>query len=141
MRFVSIARKVTAIVSAQIAQEPLGNAVSQWLTDIGDELHSKLSAAGLVEPRQTATIGEFIDGYIVGRGDAEANTVRNWLNSRRKLTEFFGEDANLRDITPGKADDWRQWLVNTPYSSATVSKAVSMPSSSFAQRYARDFAR
>lgn len=120
----AIARKVTAIVSASISKEPLSNSVSQWLTDIGDELHAKLSAAGLAKPRQSATLGEFIDAYIAGRGDAAANTIRNWHNSRDKLTQFFGKDAGLRDIASSQADDWRQWLVNQDYSNATVSKAV-----------------
>ena len=120
----AIARKVTAIVSANVSKRSLDNAVSEWLADIGDHLHSKLAESGLVEPRQSATLAEFIDTYIASRGDSEANTVRNWRNSRRKLTDFFGEDANLRDITPGKADDWRQWLVNQDYSNATISKAV-----------------
>lgn len=120
----AIARKVTAIVSASISQRTLDNAVAQWLTDIGDELHAKLAESGLVEPRQSAKLGEFIDSYIAGRGDAEANTVRNWRNSRDKLMDFFGEDVGLREITSGRADDWRQSLVNQDYSDATVSKAV-----------------
>ena len=120
----AIARKVTAIVSASISKRSLDNAIAQWLTEIGDELHGKLTLAGLVSPRQSATLGEFIGAYIAGRADAKENTIRNWRNSSRKLTEYFGEDAILRDITNGGADDWRQWLVNTPYSSATVSKAV-----------------
>ena len=36
----AIARNVAAIVSANIAKRSFENAVSQWLNEIGDELHT-----------------------------------------------------------------------------------------------------
>ena len=119
-----IARKVQSLASARISGESLDNAIVAWLNQIGEDLHGKLASNGLVEPRQSATLGVFIDGYIASRQDAEANTVRNWKNSRGKLVEHFGEDADLRSITPAQAHDWRQALVNKSLSEATVSKAV-----------------
>src|SRR5262249_45750323 len=46
----------------------------RWLASIGDELHSRLAAVGLVDERQAATkhqLKPFIDAYIAGRTDAK----------------------------------------------------------------------
>lgn len=78
----------------------------------------------MIERRASTTLGAFIDQYIAGRTDAASNTVRNWRNTREKLVAFFGEDRDLRDITAGDSDDWRQALVNHGYADATLSQAV-----------------
>ena len=83
-----------------------------------------LANAGLCNSRERGTLGLFIDDYIKSREDAAKNTVRNFKNSRQKLVDYFGADKRLHDITPGDADDWRQWLVNQKYSDSTISKAV-----------------
>ncbi len=120
----SIRSRVETLNACRIAGQPLDTATSRWVADLGDDLHEKLAAAGLFEPRQRATLGGFIDGYIRSRSEAAANTIRNWRDSRRKLTDFLGVDRDLRTITPGDADDWRQSLVDAKYSESTISKAV-----------------
>jgi integrase len=120
----AVSAKVEALNSAKISGRALDADTSRWVAELGQELAEKLSDAGLIAPRRSAKLGAFIDSYIDGRTEAEANTVRNWKNSRRKLTDFFGEDRDLRHIYEGEADDWRQALVDKGLSGATISKAV-----------------
>ena len=109
-----IARKVTAIVSANISRRSLDNAVAEWLAEIGDDLHSKLAEAGLVEPRQSATLGEFLSGYIDARkSEVEPRTIVSFQATQGKMLVHFGEAFSLRDISESDAHDWRQSLFAT----------------------------
>ena len=119
-----IASKVQALVNARVSGRPLDSDVAAWVAKLGDDLANKLAEHGLIERRAKATLGPFIDGYIASRTEAASNTVRNWKDTRRKLTDFLGEDRDLRAISAGDADDWRQGLVDSEDSEATISKAV-----------------
>ena len=116
----SICSKVGALVSASISKRPLDNATAQWLTEIGDDLHGKLANAGLCEPRQSATLDQFIADYIKRRSKVAERTQLNWTATKNKLTKFFGAERSLRDISPGDAEDFRESLVNAGHSEATI---------------------
>lgn len=120
----AIRLRIEHLVSASIAGVAPDAATSQWVAELGDELTRRLSRTGLITGRGNAGIGEFIDAYIESRQEAAPNTIRNLKNSRRKLTDFFGEQVSLRDITPGDADDWRQSLVDKKLSPASLSKCI-----------------
>ena len=90
--------------------------VATWLGEIPDVLAKRLSAVGLIAPREkrqadTTTLGEFIDAYLESRTDIKPRTRINFMQVRRFLVARFGEDKLLRDVTPGDADDWRRWLL------------------------------
>jgi integrase len=120
----TIRLRIEDLVAASIAGAAPSGATSKWVSDLGDELTKRLARAGLVAERGSASIGAFVDAYVDTRTEAAENTIRNFKNTRRKLTDFFGEDRNLRDISPGDADDWRQWLIDKNLSPSTVSKAI-----------------
>jgi len=123
--------RIDQLIARRIAGQPIDSDTAKWLSNLGDDLHEKLSNADLCEARQSATLAELIDNYIASREDAEGNTVRNWRNSREKLTNYFGEDIDFRSITSANSHDWQQSLVNAirddgrrKYSSSTISKAT-----------------
>lgn len=89
-----------------------------------DDLIEFLARLGFCRSRERSTLDAFIRSYIESRKDAMSNTIRNFENSRRKIVDYFQADLRLDHITPGDADDWRQWLVNQGLSGATISKAV-----------------
>ena len=120
----TVRAKIEVLVACRIAGSPLDSDTSRWLANLGDDLTGKLADAGLCDRRCTATLGAFLDGYIASRTDAQPSTVTNWKGSRDKLTDFLGEDRDLRTISPGDADDWRQGLVNKGLAEATISKLV-----------------
>ena len=116
----AICSKVGALVSASISKRPLDNAAAQWLIEIGDDLHEKLANAGLCEPRESAQLGQFISDYIKRRSNVAERTRDNWTATKNKLTEFFGVERSLRGISPGDAEDWREWIANSGKAEATV---------------------
>ena len=120
----SVCSRIEHLVSASIAVTPLDVETTKWVVNLGDSLAEKLANAGLIPHRESAELGRFVDNYILMRTDVAENTIRNWRNSRHKLTTCFGESLNLRDITAGDAHDWRQSLVDQGLSEATISKAV-----------------
>lgn len=119
-----IAGRVQALVGCQVSGRGWDTDIAAWVRDIGDDLADKLAEHGLIEKRCSATLGAFVDGYIASRTEAAPNTVRNWKNTRAKLVDFFGPDRDLRTITSGDADSWRQWLVDKKKAPATISRTV-----------------
>ncbi len=74
----TIKTKIEALNAASITQTPIDNESAAWLNKIGHDLHEKLAAVGLTTPRQTARLGEFLDGFIANRrASAKPNTIMN----------------------------------------------------------------
>ena len=128
----ALANRIQQLVGCQISGQPIDSAMASWLYGLGSDLRKKLERVELIQPIDQSEflepvkvgIAEFIDDYIKSRKDAADNTVRNWINTRHKLTDYFSDDRDLRTITPGDADDWRQSLVNDGFSESTISKTV-----------------
>lgn len=139
-----VASKVQAIVSARITGAPLGNAVAEWLTAIGDKLHAKLAAAQLVEQRKVASLGGFLDSLIrewesrTGSDKPAERTVINWRAARGKLCDGLGEGRPLRDLTPDDAKRWRASLSNE-YAPATVAAHVKRAKQFFREAVERGY--
>jgi integrase len=100
-----------------------------WLHGIGDDLHTKLAAAGLVHPRNAKscqdelTLGKFLDGVLIRRNDIKHSTRINYQAAMKSLKSFFGDDKLLTDVTPGDAQDFRRWLLTEKsFSPATAGR-------------------
>ena len=72
---------------------------ARWIAGMGNDLHAKLAAVGLLPPRVNSTLGAFLDGYLSGRKDLKPNSQLVYGHTRRTLIEFFGADKPLRAIT------------------------------------------
>ena len=59
------------------------------------------------------------------RSDVKASTQITWGNVLRNLTEYFGADKPLRDITSGDAEEWRLALLRSGLAEATVRRRCS----------------
>lgn len=115
--------KVEHLVAAKAAHLPIDAETARWVAQVGDDLAAKLATVGLVPPRQSSTLGTFLDDYIARRTDAKPNTVRNLIVVRNRLVEFFGADRPLREITAGDADRWLLWLKER-YANGTAGRTV-----------------
>lgn len=123
-----VASRVDAIVSARMAGSSLPPSVVGWLSSLGDTLHAKLASAGLVEERKSATLGEFLEGFITRHAERldpktgsppAPNTITNLRATQRRLVAYFGEDRDLGAITVAEAAAWQQAL-HRDYSPASV---------------------
>jgi len=119
--------RVEDLVSASIAGGSPNNETARWLAEIGDDVAQKLATAGFasyVPRRESATLGAFLESYIDSRkAGFAANTLRNLNYTKRAMTEFFGEQRDLRSISEGDADDWRHTLAEK-YADATLNKHI-----------------
>jgi site-specific recombinase XerD len=99
---------------------------AKWLTGLGEVMYDKLAAVGLVVPRASAKLGAFIDAYITERTDVKSGTATFYGHTRRNLTDFFGAEKPLREITRGDADQWRMYLVGQDLADNTVRRRCGM---------------
>lgn len=108
-------KKIELILQCQRARIPLDAELAAWLGEIDDKLHAKLVKAGLATEREKkgrsyVTLGQFIDSYIAIREDIKSGTKTNYLQTRRWLVNYFGEDKALAAITQGDAEELRSYL-------------------------------
>jgi integrase len=94
----------------------------RWLAGLGDTMYGKLASVGLVEPRTSSALGDFLDGYLRSRNDLKPNSQLVYGHTRRTLIEFFGQDKPLRTVTEDDAKRWREYLIGQGLSEATVCK-------------------
>jgi len=118
--------RVEQLVTASLLGHPLDEETSRWLAGIDDALHARLAAVGLVKPRagERATVGAFVDAFIAGRPDVKPHTRLNLKQVRRWLVNYFGENRDLRAITPGDAEDWRAFMLNEGLGENTIRRHV-----------------
>lgn len=112
--------KVAALVAAKMARISWDVETASWVGGIEPDLYDKLAAVGLVPPRPEAVavvrkphetlLGPFVAAYIARPRKVKPGTVTTYKQVERNLTEYFGADKPLRDITPAEADDFRGWL-------------------------------
>jgi len=105
-----IARHVEELVAWRKSGLSLDTQTAGWLSKVGQELHDKLSNAGLIEKRACQKLGDFIAGYIKRRSDVKPGTTTNYDQVRLNLVAFFGYDKPLRSITANDAAAFREWL-------------------------------
>lgn len=60
-----------------------------------------------MEGRSRATLSQFLNRYIAGRGDRKADTIRADKNAFRKLIEYFGENTFVATV---RREEVRQWM-------------------------------
>ena len=85
-----------------------------WVAEVGDELHDRLARVGLVKPRSSARLGEFIDDYTAKRKAAvKPATLIRMEQASGHLVGYFGADKPLSAVTSADADDFRAHLLAT----------------------------
>ncbi len=129
-----IKTKVEAILSAHAARNAIDPTTAQWTAEIPDSLAGKLARAGLIPARKAlpaATLAAFLASYLDGRADLKPATkvVRGVVV--RDLTGFFGEAREVKTITPGDADDFKQSLVARELAPTTIHKRLQVARSFF----------
>jgi len=107
---VEITGHIEELIAAKATASAIDRRTANWLGDIGQNIHDKLSNAGLVEPRASSNLGDFLAGYIKRRSDVKPGTVTNYDQVRLNLVAFFGYEKPLRSISANDAATFREWL-------------------------------
>jgi len=114
--------KVEQLAAAAISEHAIDADTSRWVASLDTVMAEKLANAGLIPRRESATLAAFIDGYTLSRTDVKPATQRKYKSTRRNMLAFFGDNRNLRDITPGDADDWRRSFISNGTAENTIRK-------------------
>lgn len=129
-----ICRHVEALAGTSIHTQPLPRETAVWLRDIGDKLHDRLARAGLVEPRAgrgAVKLEASITAHLDGRVDLKPSTKLVRRQVVKDLTAHFGAERDVRTVTPGQADDFKQWLIGKKLASTTIHKRLQVARSFF----------
>ena len=120
-----IKTRVESINSAAIAGVSLDGETAEWLGKIGNPLHAKLAAAGLVMPRkeQRLKLVDFVENYLVSRPDLKGNTVRNMRVEMARLLDYFGEERDASTITITEAEEFAA-QIKQDYAPATAGRLI-----------------
>lgn len=123
----TVEHHVRQIERSRKAAVSLPPATAAWLGEITDDLHTKLAGLGLVAPRNRhdsggipTTIGRLWDEFFQRRPDLKKWTRSNLEQTKLRCVEFF-KLKPVTAITQGDAKDFRRWLIDRKYSTATIS--------------------
>jgi len=129
-----VCRHVEALLAASINGQPVRRESAVWLGEIGDKLHERLARAGLVTARavpQSSKLGQSLQAYLDGRADVKPATRIVYGQVIRDLNNFFGDHRELRSISAGEADDFKQSMIARKLSPTTVYKRTKVARSLF----------
>lgn len=108
----TVRRHVRALNAARIANLVIEEETARWVSGVNGWLRDKLIEAGLVETREIRpqeTLGVFLRDYMINRaalvksGNLENSTTNIDNLTADCLSEFFGADKALREISEGDA--------------------------------------
>jgi integrase len=133
----TIKSHVEELLAASLSRQAIDRNTANWLAEIPDALHDKLSTAGLVAKRTPVEsgpgIGEFLDEYLRKRVDVKPATKEIWGHTVRNLKDFFGTKRDLTSITEGDAEDFKMYLINQKLAPTTIHKRLQ-----FARKFFKD---
>ena len=120
-----VQRRVEYLVAALATNSAPDLDTAKWVGSVDNDVHAKLAAVGLVEPRKSAvlTLQKHIDSYIESRPDFKPRTVENMRGCGARMTKFFGPNQLIKQITEGRADEFQAWM-RANYAQATCARTV-----------------
>ncbi|MFM7289935.1 MAG: tyrosine-type recombinase/integrase [Planctomycetia bacterium] len=118
-------RMIESLEAAKAAGHSIDRETAEWVGRVSDEIHSRLTRAGLVPPRvkpeaAVATLGQHLDHLFANLGKQKPTTARNYARARGLLEEFFTRERPLDSITEADADGYKAWLLKK-YAPASAS--------------------
>jgi integrase len=105
------------------------NWTASWTNGISDELADKLAGVVLMQPRNSRTLGEFLDTYFEQRkGDSKPTTLANIQRVMIDLRKLFPDSKPLREFTPEDAHKLKAYYLDPSQklASATTFRRLKM---------------
>lgn len=133
----TVKSRVEDLISAKIAKLSIPVETVKWINGLDDSFRDKLVAVGLVEGRDSALLGSFLESFIDDRTDVKLATRKKYISTKNKLLEYFSENRELRSIREAEADDWRKWLSKSGSRPGKVKEGKERPSKPMAENTIR----
>lgn len=126
--------RVEQLLEALRFNRPMEADLAEWVKSLEPALAKKLARVGLIpdpEAKPAATLGPFLQAYLDGRADLKPATKIVRGQVIRDLNEFFSATRDVKTITPGNADEFKQWLVGRKLAPTTIHKRLQVARSFF----------
>jgi len=127
----AIRTQIEHLAAAKATGTAIPLQTTEWLRTIDEGLRDRIASTGLVDPRKSAILGEYITGYIGRRVDAKPRTVRKWNTTAKMLRAHLGSERDIRTVSAGDADGFKLYLVGLKkkdgskvYSPSTLHKHI-----------------
>ena len=123
---IAIRIHVETLLASKLSGQPVPAATAVWLSTVGDTLYARLAAVGLVSPREAkakATLAALLKQFReTVLPQVKPGTQVFYGHTMRNLSEYFGDDKAVADITGADADAFRAFLIGQKLSMATVNR-------------------
>ena len=126
--------RIERLLEAKLTGHAIDADTARWIAELEEQLADKLARVDLIpkpEPQAVAKLGPFLRAYLDGRADLKPATKIVRGQVIRDLTNHFGELRDVQTITPGDADDFKQWLVGRKLAPTTIHKRLQSARSFF----------
>ena len=123
----AIKTKIEHLIAASVSGCGWDNDLAEWVARIGDDLADRLAETKLIPPRDRISCAElksFVESLRDSRPNLKPNTRRNYDQTIRRLTTYFGDDRKLDSISCGDADQWRDQMLQNGLAPATVGREI-----------------
>lgn len=130
----SLKFRIEQLLAAKLTGYPLDSDTASWVAGLSSSMADKLCQVGLIPKRKaeaSTALGPFMTAHIEGRADLKRSTKVVRGQVIRDLTDFFGENCDVRSIDPGQADDFKQQLIKRGLASTTIHKRLQVARSFF----------
>jgi integrase len=130
----SFKSRVEQLLEAALLNRAMDAELAQWVANLEPVMAEKLAKVGLIpkpEDKPAAALGTFLQAYIDGRVDLKPATKIVRGQVIRDLKAFFGELREVGTISPGDADDFKQWLIGRGLAATTIHKRLQSARSFF----------
>jgi integrase len=120
--------RVEQLLEAAMLKRPMEAELAQWVTDLDPRIAKKLAKVGVIPDREskpTETLGPFLQAWLAGRkGDYKPASLIAWGQVVQALTKFFGSGCPVKDVTPIKAEAFRQSMLLNELRATTIHKRL-----------------
>lgn len=120
--------RVEQLLEAQLLNRPLDGELAQWVKNLDDKLSGKLARVGLIaraEEKDAPTLGTFLQSWLAARRrDYKPASLIAWGQVIDALANFLGADCRLMDVTPAKAEGFRQSMLAAGLRATTIHKRL-----------------
>ncbi len=98
------------IAAKRLASSPDAETIA-WLARLSETIHARLAKIGLTSPRigvRSPLLGQLSERFMAALS-GKPTTVALYRHTLRNLMDFLG-DCRLDEVTPARADEFRNWL-------------------------------
>jgi len=120
--------RVEQLLECLNLKHPMDGDLARWVADLEPRFASKLARVGLIpnpDTKSVVTLGQFLENWLSARkGDYKPASLISWGQVIKALTKFLGSDCPLENVTPEKAEAFRQSMLAAGLRPTTIHKRL-----------------